>query len=151
MSRLDCRPEELLKVVSIFGNTGEGKSHTLNHTFFQGREVFQTSPTQESCTVGVWAAMDPIHRVVVIDTEGLLGAGEEERGEMTGILLKVSCYDIFIHAIDTIADLIKELLSYQIKITVGAVTSQEASTNTSSLLATQDPIRASAPGCSSKS
>ncbi|XP_055741670.1 zinc finger FYVE domain-containing protein 1-like isoform X2 [Salvelinus fontinalis] len=74
VSRLDCRPEELLKVVSIFGNTGEGKSHTLNHTFFLGREVFQTSPTQESCTVGVWAAMDPIHRVVVIDTEGLLGA-----------------------------------------------------------------------------
>uniref|UniRef100_A0A4W5KXS0 Zinc finger FYVE-type containing 1 n=1 Tax=Hucho hucho TaxID=62062 RepID=A0A4W5KXS0_9TELE len=77
VSRLDCRPEELLKVVSIFGNTGEGKSHTLNHTFFLGREVFQTSPTQESCTVGVWAAMDPIHRVVVIDTEGLLGAGTQ--------------------------------------------------------------------------
>ncbi|CAB1339817.1 unnamed protein product [Coregonus sp. 'balchen'] len=86
--RLDCRPEELLKVVSIFGNTGEGKSHTLNHTFFLGREVFQTSPTQESCTVGVWAAMDPIHRVVVIDTEGLLGAGSNQ-GQRTRLLLKV--------------------------------------------------------------
>lgn len=75
VSRLGCSPNELLKVVSIFGNTGEGKSHTLNHTFFLGREVFRTSPTQESCTVGVWAAMDPIHRVVVVDTEGLLGAG----------------------------------------------------------------------------
>lgn len=75
VSRLDCRPDQLLKVVSIFGNTGEGKSHTLNHTFFLGREVFKTSPTQESCTVGVWAAMDPVHCVVVIDTEGLLGAG----------------------------------------------------------------------------
>lgn len=75
MSSLGCNPSELLKVVSIFGNTGEGKSHTLNHTFFLGREVFKTSPTQESCTVGVWAAMDPVHRVVVIDTEGLLGAG----------------------------------------------------------------------------
>lgn len=75
VSRLGCNPSELLKVVSIFGNTGEGKSHTLNHTFFLGREVFTTSPTQESCTVGVWAAMDPVHRVVVIDTEGLLGAG----------------------------------------------------------------------------
>ncbi|XP_055741669.1 zinc finger FYVE domain-containing protein 1-like isoform X1 [Salvelinus fontinalis] len=88
VSRLDCRPEELLKVVSIFGNTGEGKSHTLNHTFFLGREVFQTSPTQESCTVGVWAAMDPIHRVVVIDTEGLLGAGSNQ-GQRTRLLLKV--------------------------------------------------------------
>ncbi len=75
VNRLGCRQDELLKVVSIFGNTGEGKSHTLNHTFFLGREVFKTSPTQESCTVGVWAAMDPVHRVVVIDTEGLLGAG----------------------------------------------------------------------------
>lgn len=77
VGRLGCRPDELLKVVSIFGNTGEGKSHTLNHTFFLGREVFKTSPTQESCTVGVWAAMDPVHCVVVIDTEGLLGAGME--------------------------------------------------------------------------
>ena len=28
-----------MKVVSIFGNTGDGKSHTLNYTFFQGMEV----------------------------------------------------------------------------------------------------------------
>ncbi|XP_019134579.2 zinc finger FYVE domain-containing protein 1 [Larimichthys crocea] len=88
VSRLGCKPDELLKVVSIFGNTGEGKSHTLNHTFFLGREVFKTSPTQESCTVGVWAAMDPVHRVVVIDTEGLLGAGANQ-GQRTRLLLKV--------------------------------------------------------------
>lgn len=85
VSRLRCKSDELLKVVSIFGNTGEGKSHTLNHTFFLGREVFKTSPTQESCTVGVWAAMDPVHRVVVIDTEGLLGAGMgPTMGELKG-------------------------------------------------------------------
>ncbi|KAG7240303.1 hypothetical protein INR49_027114, partial [Caranx melampygus] len=88
VGRLGCRPDELLKVVSIFGNTGEGKSHTLNHTFFLGREVFKTSPTQESCTVGVWAAMDPVHCVVVIDTEGLLGAGANQ-GQRTRLLLKV--------------------------------------------------------------
>ncbi|TWW69027.1 zinc finger FYVE domain-containing protein 1 [Takifugu flavidus] len=88
VSRLGCNPTELLKVVSIFGNTGEGKSHTLNHTFFLGREVFTTSPTQESCTVGVWAAMDPVHHVVVIDTEGLLGAGANQ-GQRTRLLLKV--------------------------------------------------------------
>ncbi|XP_029965906.1 zinc finger FYVE domain-containing protein 1-like isoform X1 [Salarias fasciatus] len=88
VNRLGCRPDELLKVVSIFGNTGEGKSHTLNHTFFLGREVFKTSPTQESCTVGVWAAMDPLHWVVVIDTEGLLGAGANQ-GQRTRLLLKV--------------------------------------------------------------
>ncbi|KAG7282071.1 hypothetical protein CRUP_023587, partial [Coryphaenoides rupestris] len=89
VGRLGCRPDELLKVVSIFGNTGEGKSHTLNHTFFLGREVFKTAPTQESCTVGVWAAMDPVHRVVVIDTEGLLGAAGANQGQRTRLLLKV--------------------------------------------------------------
>ena len=35
-----------LKVLSIFGNTGDGKSHTLNHTFFEGQEVFNTSDSQ---------------------------------------------------------------------------------------------------------
>nr|XP_020469604.1 zinc finger FYVE domain-containing protein 1-like isoform X2 [Monopterus albus] len=85
---LGCDPEQLLKVVSIFGNTGEGKSHTLNHTFFMGREVFKTSPTQESCTMGVWAAFDPIHKVVVMDTEGLLGISSKQ-GQKTRLLLKV--------------------------------------------------------------
>ncbi|MGH0124442.1 UNVERIFIED_CONTAM: hypothetical protein FKN15_073057 [Acipenser sinensis] len=86
--KLDCKQDEHLKVVSIFGNTGEGKSHTLNHTFFMGREVFQTSPAQESCTVGVWAALDPLHRVVVMDTEGLLGTSSN-LGQRTRLLLKV--------------------------------------------------------------
>uniref|UniRef100_A0A4W3JZZ5 Zinc finger FYVE-type containing 1 n=1 Tax=Callorhinchus milii TaxID=7868 RepID=A0A4W3JZZ5_CALMI len=85
---LDCKPDKNLKVVSIFGNTGDGKSHTLNHTFFYGREVFKTCPTQESCTVGVWAAYDPVHQVVVIDTEGLLGA-TVNLSQRTRLLLKV--------------------------------------------------------------
>ncbi|XP_038621710.1 zinc finger FYVE domain-containing protein 1 isoform X1 [Tachyglossus aculeatus] len=86
--KLDCKPEQPLKVVSIFGNTGDGKSHTLNHTFFHGREVFKTSPAQESCTVGVWAAYDPVHRAAVIDTEGLLGA-TVNLSQRTRLLLKV--------------------------------------------------------------
>ncbi|XP_014033960.1 zinc finger FYVE domain-containing protein 1 [Salmo salar] len=88
VKKLNCKPDKLIKVVSVFGNTGEGKSHTLNHTFFIGREVFKTSPTQESCTVGVWAAFDPIHKVVVIDTEGLLG-NSSNQGQRTRLLLKV--------------------------------------------------------------
>ncbi|KAM4013620.1 zinc finger FYVE domain-containing protein 1 [Anomaloglossus baeobatrachus] len=88
LGKLDCSPEDLVKVVSIFGNTGDGKSHTLNHTFFYGREVFKTSPAQESCTVGVWAAFDPVHKVVVIDTEGLLGA-TVNLSQRTRLLLKV--------------------------------------------------------------
>ncbi|XP_053553750.1 zinc finger FYVE domain-containing protein 1 [Bombina bombina] len=88
VKKLDCNPDDVLKVVSIFGNTGDGKSHTLNHTFFYGREVFKTSPAQESCTVGVWAAFDPVHKVVVIDTEGLLGA-TVNLSQRTRLLLKV--------------------------------------------------------------
>ncbi|TKC46435.1 hypothetical protein EI555_015621 [Monodon monoceros] len=86
--KLDCKPYQHLKVVSIFGNTGDEKSHTLNHTFFCGREVFKTSPAQESCTVGVWAAYDPVHKVAVIDTEGLLGA-TVNISQRTRVLLKV--------------------------------------------------------------
>ncbi|XP_036405696.1 zinc finger FYVE domain-containing protein 1-like isoform X1 [Megalops cyprinoides] len=85
VEKLGCQPDELLKVVSIFGNTGEGKSHTLNHTFFLGREVFKTAPTQESCTVGVWAALDPVHKVVLMDTEGTAS----DSGQRTRLLLKV--------------------------------------------------------------
>ena len=77
-----------IKVVSIFGNTGDGKSHTLNHTFFGGREVFETSPDQGSCTVGVWAAYDSTHSAVIIDTEGLLGVTSNQN-QRTRLLLKV--------------------------------------------------------------
>lgn len=72
-AKLNCAKEAKVKVVSIFGNTGDGKSHTLNRTFFQGREVFPTSNEQSSCTLGVWAAFDPSLRVICLDTEGLLG------------------------------------------------------------------------------
>ena len=78
-----------MKVVSIFGNTGDGKSHTLNHTFFHGKQIFQTSSEQLSCTVGVWAAHDPERRAIVIDTEGLLGVSSNQN-QRTRLLLKVS-------------------------------------------------------------
>ncbi|CAI9533756.1 unnamed protein product [Staurois parvus] len=59
IKRLGCSPQEPVKVLSIFGNTGDGKSHTLNHMFFGGLEIFRTSPSQDSCTVGVWASYYP--------------------------------------------------------------------------------------------
>ncbi|XP_057329382.1 zinc finger FYVE domain-containing protein 1-like [Microplitis mediator] len=77
-----------IKVVSIFGNTGDGKSHTLNQTFFNGKEVFKTSSEQNSCTMGVWAAFDPRLGVICLDTEGLLGVTVHEN-ERTRLLLKV--------------------------------------------------------------
>ncbi|CAG2062910.1 unnamed protein product, partial [Timema podura] len=87
VKRLKCEKSDRVKVVSIFGNTGDGKSFTLNHTFFEGRTVFQTSCKQDSCTLGVWAAFDPLHSVICLDTEGLLGATNHEN-QRTRLLLK---------------------------------------------------------------
>lgn len=87
-NKLGCNPDSMVKVVSIFGNTGEGKSHTLNYTFFGGREVFKTSPAQSSCTIGIWAAYDPQLKIIVVDTEGLLGISENNN-RRTRLLLKV--------------------------------------------------------------
>ncbi|XP_063050208.1 zinc finger FYVE domain-containing protein 1-like [Engraulis encrasicolus] len=90
VSGLGCGAEDHLKVISIFGNIGEGKSHTLNHTLYNGREVFRTSDSQDSCTVGVWVAYDPVRGAVVVDTEGLHGnCGGKQRGRRGRLLLKV--------------------------------------------------------------
>ncbi|XP_063229334.1 zinc finger FYVE domain-containing protein 1-like isoform X2 [Bacillus rossius redtenbacheri] len=86
--RLGCNKETRAKVVSIFGNTGDGKSFTLNNTFFGGHEVFRTSSEQDSCTMGVWAAYDPQLGVVCLDTEGMLGVTTHEN-QRTRLLLKV--------------------------------------------------------------
>ncbi|KAI6661097.1 hypothetical protein LOD99_13819 [Oopsacas minuta] len=77
-----------LKVVSIFGNTGDGKSHTLNHAFFNGQEVFNVSAKQVSCTIGVWAKFHPKLNALFIDTEGLLGESDNAN-RRTRLLLKI--------------------------------------------------------------
>ncbi|KAI1302391.1 Zinc finger FYVE domain-containing protein 1 [Halotydeus destructor] len=87
-SKLGCNPNASVKVVSIFGNTGEGKSHTLNAAFFDGEEMFKTSPAQSSCTIGIWTAYDAKRKVITIDTEGLLGVSENNN-RRTRLLLKV--------------------------------------------------------------
>ena len=88
IAKLGCEANSHVKVVSIFGNTGEGKSHTLNYTFFDGEEVFKTSPAQSSCTIGIWTAYDPKSRVITIDTEGLLGVSDNNN-RRTRLLMKV--------------------------------------------------------------
>ncbi|XP_038073973.1 zinc finger FYVE domain-containing protein 1-like [Patiria miniata] len=85
---LGCPADTPVKVVSIFGNTGDGKSHSLNHTFFGGQDVFRTSPAQDSCTIGIWAAYDDATSVIVTDTEGLQGISTNEN-QRTRLLLKV--------------------------------------------------------------
>ena len=86
--KLQCTGDTEVKVVSIFGNTGDGKSHTLNHTFFGGKEVFQTSSDQLSCTIGVWASYDSSQKAIILDTEGLLGVTSNQN-QRTRLLLKV--------------------------------------------------------------
>jgi zinc finger FYVE domain-containing protein 1 len=89
IQKLGCTKKDLkVKVVSIFGNTGDGKSHTLNQTFFDGLEVFRTSNEQNAYTLGVWVAFDPNLNVICLDTEGLVGTTTHENAR-TRLLLKV--------------------------------------------------------------
>lgn len=94
--RLGCPIDTKMKVVSIFGNTGDGKSHTMNHIFFGGEEIFSTSAAQDSCTLGVWAAFQPTLGILCLDTEGLLGATTNENQRMRLLLKVLAISDIAI-------------------------------------------------------
>lgn len=97
INKLGCSGNVRVKVVSIFGNTGDGKSHTLNHTFFNGHEVFCTSASQDSCTVGVWAAFDTECNALIIDTEGLLGISDDVNKRMRLLLKVLAISDVVIY------------------------------------------------------
>lgn len=88
VDKLGCGDVAGVKVISIFGNTGDGKSHTLNHILFGAKTVFYTSKSPSSCTVGVWGAYDPTLSLIALDTEGLLGAASNQNQRMR-LLLKV--------------------------------------------------------------
>jgi hypothetical protein len=89
--------DKLVKCVSIFGNTGDGKSHSLNHTFFNGRPIFRTSNKQETCTMGVWCAYDSVTNSLIFDTEGLLGTTGNENKRMRLLLKVLAISDIIIY------------------------------------------------------
>ncbi|KAF7232569.1 hypothetical protein EG68_07678 [Paragonimus skrjabini miyazakii] len=69
VEQLGCPMDQPVKVVAVVGNTGDGKSYTMNHTFFHGTQVFATSPSQTTCTMGVWAAFVPSKSCILLDTE----------------------------------------------------------------------------------
>ncbi|XP_012220643.2 zinc finger FYVE domain-containing protein 1 [Linepithema humile] len=96
LKKLNCTEKDSkVKVVSIFGNTCDGKSHTMNQLFFKGEEVFQMSNNQNCCTLGVWAAFDPTLNVICLDTEGISCKKEHIR-----LLLEVlAVSDIVIYGI----------------------------------------------------
>uniref|UniRef100_A0A1A9WCP7 FYVE-type domain-containing protein n=1 Tax=Glossina brevipalpis TaxID=37001 RepID=A0A1A9WCP7_9MUSC len=95
--KLKCSDTAKMKVVSIFGNTGDGKSHTMNHALFQGEEVFKTSPEQNSCTLGVYAAIQPDLGVLCLDTEGLLSTSSRNTKRMRMLLKILAISDIVIY------------------------------------------------------
>ncbi|XP_058825219.1 zinc finger FYVE domain-containing protein 1-like [Topomyia yanbarensis] len=95
--RLGAAPESKIKVVSIFGNTGDGKSHTMNHAFFGGKEVFKTSSHQSSCTMGILASFHKSYNVLCLDTEGLLGETINENKQMRMLLKVLAISDIIIY------------------------------------------------------
>uniref|UniRef100_A0A6I8NJ69 FYVE-type domain-containing protein n=1 Tax=Ornithorhynchus anatinus TaxID=9258 RepID=A0A6I8NJ69_ORNAN len=70
---LGCDPARRVKVLSVFGKTGDGKSHCLNEALCGGRPVFPTGRGQAPATLGVRAALAPGGHLLLLDTEGLLG------------------------------------------------------------------------------
>lgn len=96
LENLSCG-DKALKVVSIFGNTGDGKSYTLNHVFFDGHEAFKTSASQDSCTVGVWASYCPSLGVIAVDTEGFLGQASNPNKRARMLLKILAISDIVIY------------------------------------------------------
>jgi len=97
--KLGCDPSVSAKVVSILGNSGDGKSYALNQIFFphenKEEEVFPTSSSSDGrCTFGVWAAFEPRTQTLVLDTEGMLGIsatgkGKSDENQRSRQLLKV--------------------------------------------------------------
>ncbi|KAK4290957.1 hypothetical protein Pmani_036175 [Petrolisthes manimaculis] len=99
LKKMGCPRDKSLqvKVVSIFGNTGEGKSYTLNQIFFNGSEVFKTSGTQTSCTLGVWGAFDQANKALVLDTEGMLGISSISKQRKRLLLKVLAVSDVIIY------------------------------------------------------
>ncbi|CAF0831103.1 unnamed protein product [Rotaria sordida] len=88
--QLQCSSQDSnVKCISIIGNTGDGKSYTLNQVFFNGKEKFHTSSTTESCTMGVWSALDENQRTLILDTEGRLGLSQNDNIQKFNLLY---CY-----------------------------------------------------------
>jgi zinc finger FYVE domain-containing protein 1 len=89
-----------VKVVAIFGNSGDGKSHTMNSLFFDGMEVFKMSSEQKSCTLGVWLAYQPYFYntpVLCIDTEGLQAVAQNENQQYRMLVKVLAISDIIIY------------------------------------------------------
>jgi zinc finger FYVE domain-containing protein 1 len=96
----DFEGNKKVKVVAIFGNSGDGKSHTMNRLFFDGNEVFKMSSEQKSCTLGVWLAYQPYFYntpLLCIDTEGLQAVAQNENQQYRMLVKVLAIADIIIY------------------------------------------------------
>lgn len=92
--------DKKVKVISIFGNAGDGKSHTLNHIFFDGAEIFKMSSEQTSCTLGIMGSYQPFfynQPVLCIDTEGLQGVTQNENQQHRMLMKVLAISDVIIY------------------------------------------------------
>lgn len=89
--RLGSLEHEEFKMVSIFGETGEGKTYTLNRTFFDGEEVFKSSNEKCSSTTetGVFAALQKTMGLMCIDTKGQMNISNANYSHHQRMLLKI--------------------------------------------------------------
>lgn len=85
--------EGCVYVICVVGNTGEGKSHLLNHTFFGGNEVFRVFPDGEG-TQGVHVAFYAEKSLVIVDTEGLLNPRCSSPERQKRMLFKVISFKL---------------------------------------------------------
>eukprot|EP00282_Hemiselmis_andersenii_P021942 CAMPEP_0172036040 /NCGR_PEP_ID=MMETSP1041-20130122/21936_1 /TAXON_ID=464988 /ORGANISM="Hemiselmis andersenii, Strain CCMP439" /LENGTH=200 /DNA_ID=CAMNT_0012693211 /DNA_START=48 /DNA_END=647 /DNA_ORIENTATION=+ len=69
----------------------------MNHTFFNGDPIFETSDRQDSCTAGAWAAFDPISRAIVVDTEGMQAVSANENARLRLLLKVLALSDVVIY------------------------------------------------------
>lgn len=86
--------------MAIFGNTGDGKSHTMNNVFFDGYETFKMSSEQKSCTLGVCCAYQGYfynNQILCIDTEGLAGIAQNENQQHRILMKVLAVSDIIIY------------------------------------------------------
>ncbi|KAL6257459.1 hypothetical protein P5V15_011030 [Pogonomyrmex californicus] len=102
LKKLNCTKNDTkVKVVSILGNICSGKSHAMNQVFFKGEEIFRPSNNYDWCTPGVWAAFDPDHNVICLDTEGLLDVINSENKYMKLLLKVLAVSDVIIYGIQS--------------------------------------------------
>lgn len=96
MSNIDTK----IKVISIFGNSGDGKSATMNEVFFNGEEVFKMSNEQVSCTMGIDCYYQKFfynHPIFCIDTEGLSAVTQNENQQHRMLMKVLAMSDIIIY------------------------------------------------------